>query len=172
MNRAMKIPLLASFVCTCLSAAEPMRDRISPDEFAKRRSDQPLAGVVPPAPTDGAAAQRTDTPSLISESEILGDGQRWTIAPKGALLHVPKALAGRVSGKPQGTLVSWLDFLRANGSWVIPAEMSIEQASGKAPLPKDRIKFWKSQDKIVVAVHRGGPISVRLDLENPDSPTP
>jgi len=99
--------------------------------------------------------------SLIGQSDVLNDGINWTLVPKGAVLHVPQPFATRVGSKPLGTLLSWIDFLKVNRSWLFTEEVQIDQAAGKRPIPPSRADAWNKLGKVVVAVHRGGPISVR-----------
>lgn len=106
-------------------------------------------------PVHTAASQ-----SIISQSEILHDGVNWTIVPKGAVLFVPEKIMDRVGARPVGTLLTWLQFLAKNPSWVSTHETSFEQAAGKSPLPDAKVDFWKKQDRVIIAVHQGGPISV------------
>ena len=40
--------------------------------------------------------------------------------------------------------------------------MTSEQAAGIEPLPSERTTYWAKQDKVVIAVHQNGPISVRI----------
>ena len=114
---------------------------------------------------------RSGGQSLIKQSDILHDGSNWTIVPKGAVLHVPAQLSPRVGAKPLGTLLAWSDFLIANRGWIQTEEVSFEQAAGKHPLPEARLAFWPTQSKVIVAVHQGGPISVRKIQAEQDAVT-
>ena len=42
-------------------------------------------------------------------------------------------------------------------------EVSFDQAAGNEELPAERAVSWTKHDKIVVAVHQHGPISVRVE---------
>jgi hypothetical protein len=105
---------------------------------------------------------RPEGQSLIKQSEILHDSIHWTLVPKGAVLHVPAQMSPRVGTKPLGTLLTWEEFLMANRAWIQTEEVTFDQAAGKVPLQEARQEFWKNQTKVIVAVHLGGPISVKI----------
>ena len=109
-----------------------------------------------------AQVTRPEGQSLIKQSEILHDGTHWTLVPKGAVLHVPAQMGPRVGTKPIGTLLPWSDFLIANRAWIQTEEVTFDQAAGKVPLQDARKEFWLNQTKVIVAVHLGGPISVKI----------
>jgi hypothetical protein len=67
-----------------------------------------------------------------------------------------------VNAKPTGTLLTWIDFLTRNQSWITTSEVALEQAAGKRPLPEEHAAFWAKQDKVVIAVYQNGPISVHM----------
>jgi hypothetical protein len=100
--------------------------------------------------------------SIVKQSAILHDGVNWTIVPKSAVIFMPAALKSRVDVKPVGTLLSWSDFLTKNRSWITTNEVSFDQAAGAVPLAAERVAFWAKQDKIVIATHQSGPISVKV----------
>lgn len=115
----------------------------------------------PPAADAGKEIARTKNESIVSQSTILHDGECWTLVPKGAVLHTPGSMKARVGAKPLGSLLPWSEFLVKNRAWLATQEVDLTQASGQRPLPADRAEAWAKQDKIVVAVHYAGPISVR-----------
>jgi len=157
------LPLLAVLTGAAL-AAPPMTDRITPEQMAQRQSsNNAFTELQKKAQTAEKEAQvaRPGGQSIISQSEILHDGQHWTLVPKGAVLHVPAQMRPRVGLKPIGTLLSWIDFLTANRAWIATEEVSYDQACGKKPLPEARVEYWKNQTSVIVAVYQGGPISVK-----------
>jgi hypothetical protein len=117
--------------------------------------------LVKPAAGEAKVA-RPQNESIIKQSTLLNDGKNWTLVPNGAVTFVPEAMKSRVNAKPVGALLPWIDFLTKNQSWITTSEITIEQAAGKNPLPAERVAFWTKQDKIIVAVHQNGPISVRV----------
>jgi hypothetical protein len=151
--------LLASLAGGAL-AAPPMTDRITPEEIAARRTASPVAALEQQVAGAEAKVARPGEQSLIKQSEILSDGTHWTLVPKGAVLHIPAAMAARVNAKPIGTLLSWNEFLVANRGWLFTEEVTMDQAAGKNAIPASRTEFWQKNGKVIVAVHLGGPISV------------
>jgi hypothetical protein len=141
--------------------------KITPEAILKLQQSSPMTRLE-------QVAQGTATPprpaeqSIIKQSAILHDGKHWTLVPKGSVVFIPTALKNRVNVKPVGTLLAWADFLVKNRSWITTTDISFDQAAGSEPLPAERAAFWAKQDKVVVAVHQNGPISVRV---NPESQT-
>jgi hypothetical protein len=148
-------------------AAPAMTDRITPEEIAARQKSSPAATLVQPVAGAEAKVARPGEQSLIKQSDILSDGNNWTLVPKGAVLHTPAAMSNRVGAKPVGTLLSWTDFLTVNRGWLFTEEVTFDQAAGKTPIPPSRHDFWKKNGKVIVAVHLGGPISVRTETTTP-----
>lgn len=151
--------------------APGMTDRITPEEIAARQKSAPLPALAQPVAGAEAKVARPGEQSLIQQSDILSDGNNWTLVPKGAVLHIPAALNNRVGAKPLGTLLSWIDFLTVNRGWLFTEEVTFDQAAGKSPIPPSRTEFWKKNGKVIVAVHLGGPISVRTEPVTPVAST-
>lgn len=162
--------LLLSSLAGAALAAPAMTDRITPEEIAARQ--KPAAAVTQPAEVAEAKVARPGEQSLIRQSDILSDGNNWTLVPKNAVLHIPAALNNRIGAKPLGTLLSWTDFLTINRGWLFTEEVTFDQAAGKTPIPPSRTEFWKKNGKVIVAVHLGGPISVRTEPVTPVASTP
>ena len=162
----MKIFLMLLALATPLMAADV---EISPEALAAIRKASPMAKLEQPKEGE-AKVIRADSQSLINESVLLHDGTHWTLVPKGAVVHIPKIMKDRVTAKPVGTLLTWTEFLSQNQGWISTCEVSFEQASGKIPLDPKKVEFWQKQDKIMVAVHLGGPISVKPGSEGAETP--
>jgi hypothetical protein len=62
-------------------------------------------------------------------------------------------------------LLSWIEFQTKNRAWVTTTEVTFDQAAGNKPLPSNLTAFFAKQDKIVIAVHQNGPISMRVPNE-------
>ena len=62
-------------------------------------------------------------------------------------------------GMPTNAFLKWPEFLRKNARWIALEEISVAQATGKAPLASHRIEAITRSRLVVVAVHRGCPIS-------------
>lgn len=166
----MKATLMFCAMVASSLAGQPLLPRITPDELARLQQADPMVRLQKPAAGE-AEVGRPATQSLIGQSTILSDGTRWTLVPAGAVLHVPAKMQSRVNAEPSGELVAWLDFLRANIGWLGTCEVSFEQAAGESELPAERAEHWSKQDKVIVAVHQRGPISVRTKQPN-HPPTP
>ena len=164
----MKAPLLLLSALAGAALANPvMTDRITPEEISARQKTSPVAALQQQVAGAEAKVARPGEQSLIQQSDILSDGNNWTLVPKGAVLHIPAALSNRVGAKPVGTLLSWIDFLTVNRGWLFTEEVTFDQAAGKTPIPPSRHDFWKKNGKVIVAVHLGGPISVRTEPTTP-----
>jgi hypothetical protein len=168
----MKTTLILLALAGTALAAPQMTDRITPEEIAARqKATSPLAAIPQPAAPAEAPVVRPGEQSLIKQSEILNDGRNWTIVPKGAVLHIPPMFATRVGAKPVGTLLPWTEFLTVNRNWLFTEEVTFDHASGKTPIPPSRPEAWQKVNKVIVAVHLGGPISVRTQAANPVAST-
>ena len=161
----MKAILIISLLTGHALAAQPMVARITPEALAKLQQSDPMIRLQKPAANEAKVGRPADQ-SIIADSTILSDGTNWTIVPNGAVLFIPDKLKSRISTTPSGKLIAWSEFLVRARGWVTTCEVSIEQATGKDPIPAERSAFWSKQDKIVVAVHQRGPISFR---SNPTS---
>ncbi|MEP2775972.1 MAG: hypothetical protein ABJQ29_14030 [Luteolibacter sp.] len=143
------------------SLAEPVLvvAPITPQELTAKQQGGSLENLSQTVDSE-APVPRASSQSIIAQSEILHDGEYWTLVPQGAVLFVPERKAPNVGARPVGTLLQWNDFLARNPAWISTQETSFAQASGDAPFPEEKIEFWKKQDRVIVAVHQGGPISV------------
>lgn len=157
----MKPPLTLLALVAIASADEPILPRVSSMQLAKLQQISPMKNLQKPAPVK-ADAPRPEAESIVKQSIILHDGRNWTLIPKGAVVFIPPALKDRVNAKPVGTLLTWADFFAKNRAWITTNDVSFNQAAGTEPIPAARVAFWGKQDKIVIAVHQTGPISVKL----------
>lgn len=146
---------LAVSVCADTTVTEPITTRAL---LVKQQGTS--LNTLTQAPEDAPAVPRTASQSIISRSEILHDGQYWTLVPKGAVLFVPARKSENVGARPVGTLLQWNEFLARNPAWISTHETTFDQASGEVPISEAKAEFWKTQDRVIVAVHQGGPISV------------
>ena len=140
--------------------------RITPEELSQRQQSSPMTRLEN-AVEGEVKVSRPNDQSIVKNSIILHDGKIWTLVPKGAVIFLPEAMKSRVDAKPVGTLLAFADFLARNRNWIITNEVSFNQAAGSEAFPAERAVFWAKQDKVVIAVHQAGPISVRVA-----SPTP
>ncbi len=164
----MKITIILAFLAGPSLAAQPLLPRVTAKTLAGLQSLDPMVTLVTP-PAGEAEVVRPDKQSIIKQSTILHHGTNWTIVPKGAVVFLPEEMKSRVDGVPAGTLLSWLEFLTMNRGWITTCEVTVAQATGKDPVPTERSAFWEKQNKVVVAVHQGGPITLRMN--DPAPPT-
>lgn len=144
-----------------LFAAQPILVRITPDTLARLQAKDPLIRLVQPE-ADTPSPKEEPAPSLIGSSTLLHDGECWTLVPEGAVVHLPSSLKSRLVAKPVGTLLPWNAFLERNRTWLGTVEVDFEQAAGNEALPSRFKDSWNQQDKMIVATHCLGPISVRV----------
>ena len=167
----MKSTLLLCVLANSAFAAVPITPRITATALAKLQQSSPMTRLQSPAKGE-ANVVRPENQSIIKQSIILHDGTNWTLVPKGAVIFLPEAMRSRVDVKPTGSLLSWTAFLAKNQAWITTTDVSFEQATGKKPLQPERVAFWAKQDKVVIATHQSGPISVRVNKEAPSPPKP
>lgn len=166
----MKTILLVCLLATNTLADEPIVARVTAENLAKLQQMDPMTRLAKP-PANETKAVRPQTQSIISQSTILRNGDSWTLVPAGAVVFLPDKLKERISAKPAGILLPWLAFLTNNRNWITTQEVTIAQAAGNVPLPPERVAFWITQEKIVIAVHQSGPISVRMAAGPTRKPT-
>ncbi|MEP4076953.1 hypothetical protein [Haloferula sp.] len=154
-------PIVFSLVLATAASAAPMKDRVTGEELNARRiaSASPISTLAQPGEEVSRVA-RPSKESIINQSVILTDGTNWTLVPRGAVLHMPEAHQGKIGGRPVGNLLSWKQFAASNRAWISSEEVTLRQAEGVHKMDERRTAFWPKQDKIIVAVHLGGPISV------------
>lgn len=165
----MKTTLLFCALAANVFASTPILVRVTPQTLAELQMRDPMIRLVSP-PEGNSNVVRTGTQSIIHDSTILHDGKNWTLIPKEAVVFLPKAMKSKVNARPVGTLMPWAEFLTKNQSWVTTSDVTFDHAAGNEEIPAGISKAWASQNKIVVAVHHGGPISVRL-AESPPALT-
>ena len=156
--------LLIALVSGAL-AGPPVLTRITPQELSQLQQGSPMSQMEKPA--ESVTVARPENQSIIKQSMILHDGKNWTLVPQGAVIFLPAALKDRVDAKPVGRLLAFNEFLSINRSWITTNEVSFDQAAGTEPLPAERAGFWAKQDKVVIAVHQNGPISVQVAPQTP-----
>jgi hypothetical protein len=152
--------ILCALACNAF-AALPVLVRVTPKTLADLQARDPMIRLVKPEEGEAKVARPVNE-SIIKESTILHDGSHWTLVPNDAVMFLPESLKARVNVRPVGTLLPWSDFLRKNRTWLVTSEVSFDEAAGNQEIPAERTAQWAGEEKIVVAVHRQGPISVRV----------
>ena len=161
----MRHPLFLCALVTSAIAGPPVLVRVTAADIARLQQSNPMKELQKPAEGEAKVSTPAEQ-SIIKQSVILHDGKNWTIVPKGAVIFLPEAMKSRVDAKPVGKLMAFNDFLAANCNWLTTHEVTFGQAAGDESLPAERVGYWSKQEKIVVAVHQDGPISVRVAGES------
>ncbi|MGD7652787.1 MAG: hypothetical protein ACQCXQ_06210 [Verrucomicrobiales bacterium] len=158
--------LLLLLTHSAIESAE-IRDRITPAQMRQRQATTTWKRTTTSADRDPRIKPPVNQ-SIIKESVIISDGHFWSLVPKKAILHISERQRRRLVDKPVGKLLPWKQFLGRNRSWLRTLEVDIPTAAGNTPISNDSESSWAKRDCIVVAVHRGGPISVkRSETEKP-----
>ncbi|MDA0813813.1 MAG: hypothetical protein O3C21_15660 [Verrucomicrobia bacterium] len=140
-----------------------VRDIITPQELRERRKAAPKLGELlkeraKPAPSQKPKPSAKD--SLLARSIILFDGEKYTLIPKGSILHLPEAHRARIVAEPQGGFTVWRKFLKRNASWLAPKEVPLEMAQGDATSAQAILREIANDERVLVSVYKGGPIMV------------
>jgi hypothetical protein len=141
--------------------AQQARDVVSEDALKQQ------VGTVPPLKTQLTAKAKpltTKPPaiqsSLWARSIILGDGEKYTLIPVGAILHLPEALRSHVLSKPQGDFTFWPNFLKRNQAWLGAKEVTLTLSRGNAQEANALLKSVSRDPRVLVATYKGGPITI------------
>lgn len=162
----MKATLVLLALAVHASAGPVVLPRITPEKLSQLQQASPMTRLEKPVEGE-VKVSRPDDQSIVKNSIILHDGKNWTLVPRGAVIFLPDAMKSRVDVKPVGNLLAFADFLARNRNWITTNEVSFNQAAGSEALPAERAVFWAKQDKVVIAVHQAGPISVRVANPTP-----
>jgi hypothetical protein len=120
--------------------------------------------------TEGADPSVTNRPKdILADSDFISYNGHATLVPKRAIMQIPKGYADRIRLEPGTKLQSWSDFFAVNRGWITTVEISRVQAEGNQPLPEETQKQLSKSGNLIVAVYRGGPISL-LPLKVPEEP--
>lgn len=106
-----------------------------------------------------AVAQSNDSFDLNRTSGFLSDRGVYTLVPKSAVVHVPKGMEVKLQRVEGSRYVSFEQFMRRNCVWVQRMPISVSQATGQVSVDSVRIERMKKLGKVVIAVHKGSPIS-------------
>jgi len=149
-------------------AAREINDRVTAHDLRIRKAREAEFTGGRPARVEETRARSPRKQSILADSILLGNGHNWTLVPKGSVLHLPDKLKKHILKQGQGEILPWQQFLARNRSWLSVAEVDMDTAAGRTPIPEKKLKAWAKTSNIVVAVHRGGAISVR----RPPAPAP
>jgi hypothetical protein len=108
--------------------------------------------------------------NLLENSDVLTFKGLTTLVPKNALVLIPEKFKGVVNSSTNDTrIVSWLDFYAQNRGWISTVEITFAQARGDEPVNPETLAALGKSGNLVVAVLKGGPIS--LMPPKPATPT-
>ncbi len=107
--------------------------------------------------------------SLWTKSIILSDGEKYTLVPVGSILHLPASLRSRVLAKPQGDFTFWPNFLKRNESWLGGREVTLGMSRGNRQAAKELLASVAHDQRLLVAIYKGGPITILEPAEEPSS---
>ncbi len=98
--------------------------------------------------------------NLLEQSDIISFGGFTTLVPKQAILSTPEDHKEHLGMKPGTRIVGWSEFYKRNRGWITTIEVSQAQAEGNEAIAKEKRDYIATSSNLVVAVLKGGPISV------------
>ena len=161
------ITLLLASLTTALHAEAPrpaFRDAATAEslseQYRKVSLADPMKSLPPSEGEDPSVVNKVG--NLLENSEVLTYNGKTTLVPKNALVHIPQKLAERVNNHQEGAkIVGWLEFHSQNRGWISTVEITFAQAKGVDPISPEVLENLGKSGNLVVAVLKGGPISVR-----------
>lgn len=142
-----------------------MRDVATHDQLSQRlrmqQQKDPIANLGPAkGRVDVDPSVANEDRNFVKNSAVLSYRGSLTLVPKRSLLHVPDALASRLTIDERAKVMTFQDFLLANRAWIRTVEVTREQALGHVELPASVVESFSKSNTIVVATFKQGPISV------------
>lgn len=107
-----------------------------------------------------AKADEFEGYDLSRYSTFIQIGESYTLVPKGAVLNLPEKFAAAIVTQPVGRFVAWQEFQATNRGSLSNLEITLEQAAGKVPIDPAKLDAAKKAGVLLVAVIRGGAVSV------------
>lgn len=108
------------------------------------------------------ASVKNKVGNLLDNSEFITFNGSTTLVPKNALIQIPAKYKDRINNhKPGSKILSWIDFYSLNRGWISTVEVNLAQARGETPIAPELMETLTKNGNLVVAVLKGGPISVR-----------
>lgn len=142
--------------------AGEMRDAATNEQLHERyrqsERQDPMRQLEIVESEDPSKAVRPD--DLVASSQVLCYNGTASFVPKAAVLQVPANLRSCLEFQAGAKIVPWHVFLLANRNWLTTEEVTLEQASGRAPLGEDLVKRLEKINKVTIATLGQGPISV------------
>lgn len=113
------------------------------------------------ATAEGIVRPKIANRNIYKNSDILLSQNSHTVLPKNCVLHVPDTMKHKMGSNPKGGFLLWPKFYAQNYGWLVKKEVSLDHASGKKVFTEEELKRFKQSNKLVIAVHKNNPISVR-----------
>jgi hypothetical protein len=114
--------------------------------------------------------------SLLDNSDLITFNGNTTLIPKNAVIQIPEKYKDRINNHKKGSkILSWVDFFTLNRAWISTVEVTFDQAKAEKPISPELLENLSKSGKLVVAVLKNGPISVRppkVEAEEPKPKTP
>lgn len=114
-----------------------------------------------------SSAQDSSAFDIYQISDVLNDRGVYTMVPKSAVIHVPRGMERKLQRQSKSKYVSFEKFIRTNCVWIQKMPVNVSQATGQAPIDPIRLENMRKLGKVVIAVHKGEPISVKLPATLP-----
>ena len=167
-QRGLRLPLTAGLLLLVSQAplvADPspskIRLRPSHEQLMKQRATGPSVRGLNVAPLEIKEGTPSQAPAdLLTRSTIISYRGNWTIVPKNAVMFIPPAYEKRIVAEPEGTLLPWSEFYLMNRGWIHCQTVRMSDARGETNLNEGALAAHQSLGRVVVAVLKGGPISM------------
>jgi hypothetical protein len=145
-----------------------MRDTVTEQELKQQKTtaggmDAQMADKTKPL----AEVRPSIKSTLLENSIIISDGAMFTLVPVGSVLNLPPSLRNRVIQKPEGSFTLWPSFLKRNASWLSAREVPLKMAKGDTKAGEPILREVARESRLVVAVYKGGPISILEPVPEP-----
>ena len=95
-------------------------------------------------------------------SDVLCDRDVYTMVPKSAVIHVPRGMEHKLKREKGMRYVSFKQFMRNNCVWMHKMQVSVSEAKGDSAIDPLRLERLKKLGKVVIAVHKSEPISMKV----------
>lgn len=167
------VPTAASGASTPPANPTQARDVVTEEELKKlAQSGSSLSDMLAKATVQAPVAVRPSMESsLYRKSVILYDGEKHTVVPIGSVLQLPAGYRNRVVEKPVGVFTFWPAFLERNAAWLGAWEVPLRMAEGDAEAAKKVLAATAKDPRVLVAVYRGGPITILEPVPETSSKT-
>jgi hypothetical protein len=147
------------------------RDVVTEEELKKvARPENTVAAMLAKTMAQTPVTARPSMESsLYRKSVILYDGEKHTVVPVGSVLQLPPSYRNRVVEKPVGVFTFWPAFLERNAAWLGACEVPLRMAEGDQESAKKVLAATAKDPRVLVAVYRGGPITILEPVPEPAS---